>query len=241
MQNKEGSARNSVLILLVLCLLVIAGLVYLFFSHKTSVTIITPPTTLPTTPTTPVTPDTYGMSQYVDTASGFSFWYPSALKVTSTMTQDTKSFPGGTMVETLLIGDMGSTSVSVVDSKTSTITDEPNGHASPIAQTKYSYDSKLNKWMVSYPEGTPTSQGSATPTPANISKTTMSGLVMLPSGKRFDTTIIPLTTTRFLVVSDGGGSSFTSELASTVSPIGVSVPSDIQSATLQAEGAAYSQ
>jgi hypothetical protein len=95
--------------------------------------------------------------------------------------------------------------------------------------------------MISYPEGTPTGTGSATPTPANISKTTISGLFMLEAGKRFDTTIIPLSTTQFLVVSDGGGSSFTSELAKTVAQSNASIDSSVESNALQAEATAYNQ
>jgi len=50
------------------------------------------------------------------------------------------------------------------------------------------------------------SGGSAAPAPADVSKTTIGGQPMLPSGARFDTTIIPLSTTQFVVVQDGGGS-----------------------------------
>jgi hypothetical protein len=92
--------------------------------------------------------------------------------------------------------------------------------------------------MVSFPQG-PNGSGSGATTTANISKTTISGLFMLPSGKRFDTTIIPLSTTQFLVISDGGGSSFTSELAQTVAQNGVSVDARVETAALQAEAAAY--
>jgi hypothetical protein len=67
----------------------------------------------------------------------------------------------------------------------------------------------------------------------------MSGLIMLPSGRRFDTTIIPLSTTRFLVISDGGGSSFTSQLAQTISQIGASIDTSKQESVLQAESDAY--
>ena len=65
--------------------------------------------------------------------------------------------------------------------------------------------------------------GSAATTTANVSKTTISGLVMLPSGRRFDTTIIPVSATQFLVIGDGGGSSFTPQLAETVAQAGASV------------------
>jgi hypothetical protein len=182
--------------------------------------------------------NTYGMSQYKDSAYGFSFWYPNALKVLSTITNDNTSFPGGVAVETLLVGDMGSTSVVVVNSPTSTITDEPANHASPIAQTRYFYDSSSGKWMVAFPQGL-NGPGSGATTIANTSKTTISGLFMLPSGKRFDTTIVPLSTTRFLVISDGGGSSFTSELAQTVAQNGASIDAKTETAALQAEAAAY--
>jgi hypothetical protein len=127
--------------------------------------------------------------------------------------------------------------IYVVNSTAQTITDEQNGHASPIAKTKYFYNSASQQWMVAYPEGMNSGAPVATTT-ANVSNTTMSGLVMLPSGRRFDTSIIPLSTTIFLVVSDGGGSNAT-VLAKTVSLTDVSVDPSILSATLQAETNAY--
>ena len=45
----------------------------------------------------------YGMKQYVDKKYGFSFWYPASLKVTVTAGNDDKSFPGGVLVETLIV------------------------------------------------------------------------------------------------------------------------------------------
>jgi len=97
--------------------------------------------------------------------------------------------------------------------------------------------------MISYPEAAANGEGSSKPIVVDISKakTTMAGLLMLPAGKRFDTTIIPLNTTRFIVVSDGGGSSFTSELAYTISPAGISVLSSILDTALQTEASAYKQ
>ena len=189
-----------------------------------------------TTTTTP--PDTYGMTEYTDPTYGFSFWYPSTLTVTASTTDDSTSFPGGTQVERLQVGTLGGAYIAVVDSPESTITDEPNGHASPIAQTKYFYDSASGQWMVAYPEGSQTGTGGATTT-ADTSKTTIAGLPMLPSSARFDTTIIPLSTTQFLVIGDGGGSSFTSQLAQTVASAGATVDPSAESAALQAEAAAY--
>ena len=62
---------------------------------------------------------------------------------------------------------------------------------------------------------------------------------MLPSGARFDTTIIPLTTTQFVVVQDGGGSAFTNELARTVAAAGDHVDAKTLAAALRAEAIAY--
>ncbi len=85
---------------------------------------------------------TYGMSEYTDPTYGFTFWYPTALQIAATTTQDaTEDFPGGIAVETVQVGSLGGTSIIVVNSPTATITDEPSNHASPIAQTKYFYDS----------------------------------------------------------------------------------------------------
>src|SRR6202035_21534 len=154
------------------------------------------------------------MSRYVDAKYGFSFWYPSALRITVAAADDAASFPGGVVVETLQVS-AGGISLYVVNSPQSTITDEPNDHAAPIPQTKYFYDAASQRWMVAYPEG-PDGGGSAAPAPADVSKTTIGGQPMLPSGARFDTTIVPLSTTQFVVVQDGGGSEFTNELARTV-------------------------
>jgi len=178
------------------------------------------------------------MSEYTDKTYGFTFWYPTALVVTAAAKSDAVSFPGGVAVEVLQIGPVGGTSIQVVDSPASSITDEPNGHASPISQTKYFYDGASKQWMMAFPEGRDGAGPSATTT-ANISKSTISGLAMLPSGRRFDTTIIPLNTQRFLVISDGGGSAISSELARTVAQTGATVDSSVRAAALQAEAAAY--
>jgi hypothetical protein len=177
------------------------------------------------------------MRQYVDEKYHFSFWYPAALPITTAAANDYKSFPGGVVVETLQIS-RGDISLHVVNSPQSTITDEPNGHAAPIPQTKYFYDASSQRWMVAYPEGTD-GGGSAAPAPADVSKTTVGGLPMLPSGARFDTTIIPLSTTQFVVVQDGGGSAFTNELARTVAAAGAHVDAPVMADALHAEAIAY--
>jgi hypothetical protein len=222
-------------IILLIIIVVIVGIIgYILFSEKAP-TQAAPPT-ITSTSTTPS--ETYGMNQYIDPAYGFSFWYPSALQVTATTTNNNSDFPGGTVVEMLQVGPVGGVTIYVVNSPTSNITDEPANHASPIAQTQYFYNSASGQWMVDYPQGK-NGAGSVATTTANVSKTTISGLVMLSSGRRFDTTIIPLSTTQFLVIGDGGGSSFTSQLAETVAQASASVNTSAETAALQAEAAAY--
>jgi len=177
------------------------------------------------------------MSRYVDAKYRFSFWYPRPLPITAAAANDDKSFPGGVVVETVQISG-GDISLYVVNSPQSTITDEPNGHAAPIPQTKYFYDASSQRWMVAYPEGTD-GGGNGAPAPADVSKTTVGGQPMLPSSARFDTTIIPLSTTQFVVVQDGGGSEFTNQLARTIAAAGAHVDAAALSAALRAEAIAY--
>jgi hypothetical protein len=179
------------------------------------------------------------MSRYVDAKYRFSFWHLSALRIAVTAANDDVRFPGGVTVEAIQVGSPGGVSLYVVNSPQSTITDEPNGHAAPIPQTKYFYDASSQRWMVAYPEGTDGGGGSGAPAPADVSKTTIGGQPMLPSGARFDTTIIPLSTTQFVVVQDGGGSAFTNELAYTVAVAGAHVDAKTLAAALRAEAIAY--
>jgi hypothetical protein len=180
----------------------------------------------------------YGMKQYVDKNYGFSFWYPGTLKVTATASNDTASFPGGTLVETLQVGDPGGVVLHVINSPQGAITDEPNGHAAPIAQTELFMDAAMQMWMLRYPEG----DASGKPAEAkgiDLSKKTIGGLPMVATVARFDTTIIPLSKTRFVVVQDGGSSAFTTQLAATVTAAGGKVSAAAQAKALQAEATAF--
>ena len=226
-------------ITLIVIIIVIAGIFgyFLLSQKKPTQTIL--PAILPTvSPTSTAPSETYGLSEYTDQTYGFSFWYPSALPVMATTTNNNSDFPGGVTVKILQVGPAGGVTIYVVNSPTSSITDEPADHASPIAQTQYFYDKASGQWMLNYPQGMSAGISTA-PTTANVSKTTMSGLVMLPSGRRFDTTIIPLSTTRFLVIGDGGGSSFTAQLAETISLTGDSVSPSVLSTILEVEANNY--
>lgn len=228
MKNKQSQA--IVMLCLALIILMIGFIVYFLTNTQP------PPLTGVNTGTPPVPVDTYDLSQYTDTDFGFTFWYPKSWKIFPTSIHDTASFPGGVLVKTLLVGPTGSVVIYIVTSNTNTITDEQNGHASPIAQTKYFYDYVSKQWMVAYPESADAGISSATTT-ANISNTTMSGLYMLPSGRRFDTNIIPLNPSTFVVVSSGGGNA--TILAKTVSLIGAEIEPTNLWAILQAEANAY--
>ncbi|HUX36160.1 MAG TPA: hypothetical protein VMV71_03975, partial [Candidatus Paceibacterota bacterium] len=122
-----------------------------------------------------------------------------------------------------------------VSSANGSITDYPG--AAPFPPVNYFWDGIAKKWMVSWPEGNTSGQFVATTT-ADIVKKTMSGLPMLPSPSRFDTSIIPLSSNKFIVVSDGGGAN-AYYLAQTVTPIGGSVYSPEQNAALKEESDAY--
>ena len=191
---------------------------------------------------TPSSGKTSGMKQYVDKKYAFSFWYPALLQIRVTAGNDDKSFPGGTAVETVQIGPAGGAVVHVVNSPQGAITDEPDGHAAPIPQTELFMDAAMQMWMLRFPEG----DAGGKPVEArgiDLSKKTIGGLPLVATGARFDTTIIPLSKTRFVVVQDGGGSAFTNQLAVTVAPAAAHVDAKnldakAQSAALQAEAAA---
>jgi len=96
----------------------------------------------------------------------------------------------------------------------------------------------MQMWMVRFPEG----DGSGKPVEAkgiDLSRKTINGLPMVATGARFNTTIIPLSKTRFVVVQDGGGSGFTTQLAATVTATGGKVSAAAQAKVLQAEATAF--
>jgi hypothetical protein len=184
---------------------------------------------------------TSGMKQYIDKKYGFSFWYPATLQIKVTASNDGTSFPGGTAVETVQVGPAGGVVVHVVNSPQGAITDEPDGHAAPIPQTELFMDAAMQMWMLRFPEG----DAGGKPVEAkgiDLSKKTIGGLPMVATGARFDTTIIPLSKTHFLVVQDGGGSAFTNQLAATVAAgahaAARSLDAKALPAALQAEAAA---
>lgn len=203
------SSRNAVLILVALVILAGAGYWYFFMRSATPTTVEVIPTPVATS-TEPVG------STYSDSTFGFSFAYPAGTKIVEIAASSTTEFPGAKVMREIQVGEPGDVTVFEVTSAKSVITDEPNGHASPISQTKYFYDAKAQAWMVAYPEGKDDGTNAATTT-ATILGTTDGGLSILPSGRRFDTRIIPLSPTKFVVVTSGGGAS-TDAVAQSVKP-----------------------
>lgn len=179
---------------------------------------------------------TFGLKQYTDHNFGFSFWYPGNWDVREKTPTGISKFPGSKIVKYMRVGNEGNVYVYEISSGSAGITDNPD--PAPFPPVNYSWDAAAKKWMVSWPQGT-TADERATTTAAQLYDKTMSGLPIFRGTSRFDTNIIPLSSTKFVVISDGGGAN-ADYLAKTVTPIGGSVNSPGQTATLKAEADAYS-
>ena len=179
--------------------------------------------------------ETFGLKQYTDHDFGFSFWYPGNWEVKEGTPPNAARFTKNKIVKYLRVGKEGMVYVFEVSSANGGITDYPG--AAPFPPVNYYWDAAGKKWMVFWPEGNTAGQ-SAPATAAAIKRKTMSGLPMLESPSRFDTSIIPLGPDKFIVVSDGGGA-VADYLARTVTPIGGSVYSPEQNAILKKEADAY--
>jgi hypothetical protein len=201
------TGRNIFIIILIVLILGGAGY-WVLKSQQTPASV-----TATTTPAAPAS--TAG--KYIDAAFGFSFTYDPSLTVTELAASSTTDFPGATEVKMIQVGAAGDATVIELTSANQTITDEPDNHASPIAQTKLFYDSAMKAWMIAYPEGR-NGAGSDATTSATATGTTTGGLPIFGVGRRFDTRIIPLSPTKFVVVTSGGGAS-TDAIAESVTPV----------------------
>lgn len=173
---------------------------------------------IPTSHTEPAPVPQSADGTYVDTTFGTIFTYPKGESIKVTPMNDTKEFPGAKIVKSIEIGESGGVIVyEVLAGYDDSITDEPDGHASPIAQTKYFYDIPSRSWMVAYPEGRDDGGDVASSTARAIG-TTDGGLPIFLSGRRFDSRIIPISTSQFIVVTSGGGAS-TEAIAQSVKAI----------------------
>ena len=131
-------------------------------------------------------------------------------------------------------------SIHVVRSPGSATADEPDGHASPIAQTNYFYDATVQRWMVAHPEGTDGGGPPPPPAAAVFNETTIGGRADAAGQRPLRRpAVIPLSTTLFVVVKDGGGSAFTDQVARTVAPLDAHIDSAALKAALHDLAVAY--
>jgi hypothetical protein len=192
------------------------------------------------------------MQEYTDAHFGFSFWYPDGWQVTTvTNPPFGAQIQNGTIVKKMSVGNASDTWAIVIEevnSPTMTITD--TGGAGPFGPVTYYFDTSNKSWMKVTGEesaGVPVAT-----TTANVSVSTMDGLSMFSGTSRFDTTIIPISTStsssgvNFLVISDGGTVNATT-LAKTVTAtnpsaiISVDTPVSVaeQTQIIQAEENAF--
>jgi hypothetical protein len=175
--------------------------------------------------------NTHGLALFSDPEFGFTFWYPANLIVHVTDIQDdTAAYPGAVLKRGMSVGTEGGITIFEAESPNSTITDQPNGHAGPISQAKYFYD-QAGTLMLAWPEGPCCQNQTGATSTVTIDTRTLDGLPILGSGQRFDSRIIPLSHTKFLISGDGGGMS-ASPLPQTVLLTGSVVKPSVLSAIL---------
>ena len=172
-----------------------------------------------------------GASRYVDSGFGFSFWYPSAWKVTDEPIADPSGngwFRDGKIVRTLRVRNPATSNDK--DQPPGVIVQEllaPMGltelgqskSASPVGiDQKYFFDVVTREWIYAQlsegPDGTPPSTYAA-----RISQRTMGGLPIFPGAARHGAeVIVPLSKSHFLAIStlDVGGDNSHTYLAETI-------------------------
>lgn len=225
--------------LIVILLVVVIVLGYLLLRPKPTNAPMIPAQSEQTQPSSSNQVTVAGMQKYTDTSFGFSFWYPSDWKITTTNTNPTfgASIKDASVIKRLWLTRAGDSSPSIViqeaHSTTRTITD--TGGAGPIGPITYYFDPNKSLWMTSSAEN-----GETTPlVPANISDNTMGGLHIFRGTSRFGTSIIPLSADNFVIIGDNGGSAITSELTNTLVALDPSVATPVSVAqqiqTIQGE------
>jgi len=172
-----------------------------------------------------------GMTRFADTGFGFSFWYPTAWKISDEHVDDPTAggwFPNARIVKELRIGNFRATIEG--EQFPGVVVWEivaPGGltelgaskSASPVGvDGRYFFDSKRRLWMYAQlsvaPNGNPPSTY-----PAEIRQRTMGGLPILQGAIRHGgEVIVPLNATHFLAIRtiDAGGDEDHVYLAATV-------------------------
>lgn len=148
-----------------------------------------------------------GMSKYVDSTFGFSFWYPTGWEVSEVQSKEL-GYGEGSIVKTLqLTGDDQRLTISELTSPTLSIAIPAGacGYCNPLT---YFFDKNAHQWMQKYPAGQSggmnyeQNEQSKLPKLADISKNTMGGLHMFSTRQKESAVIVPLSAKNFLVIKD---------------------------------------
>lgn len=204
--------------------------------QKTTLKPVKPSNTVATTTPTIVA----GMTKYTNDKYGFTFWHPANLNLEPYSNEQEGLFPGGIVLESYTLDRINGPIIHVVQSTSGSITDlspDPDLRGSPANATKYFYNSSTKRWMVAYPEDTRHDSRYATSS-ADVSNNTIGELPILPSGIRYDASIIPLSPTLFLVISDSGMATAPA-LAKTVYLNDANIDQKILLQALENEGVAF--
>jgi hypothetical protein len=200
--------------------------------------------------TIPAQSNVSGMSQYIDSSFGFSFWYPSnwVVQISSPQNQYI-SISGATLVKSVMVGPANDLSNSILiqefTSPNFSITD--NSDCGPAdgcsASLTYRFDSSVHSWLKQSTQY----GGSMSTIALNTFTNTMGGLHLLNGNARFgDDYIIPLSANNFLVVSSvQAGTIPEGFLAKTIVALDPSVATPVsqeeQIQTIQAEMSSYTR
>lgn len=190
-------------------IVVVGGMAVWRITQKPSVSdnSVVPTQPLPPSEPKPADISVAGMSQYVDSDFGFSFWYPSGWKVQSVPVEKPDVFVGGVVKKELQVTH-GQVAITIQEfsSPTSSIVDASGVGACPVCSPmKYYYDKTQGTWMFVMPQENSSGVLGGSAAPADVTEKTMGGLPMLKGSQRFGAnTLIPLSSNNILVFSAGG-------------------------------------
>lgn len=194
-----------------------------------------------------------GMTKYTDSDFGFSFWYPSGWKITSTAVNPYPLSEGTTLKHLLLTGGKAPIHILEFTSPTRTISIGGGacGFCTPI---KFYFDADAHTWMKQYPQGIggapdmPQAQFEQTkiPQPADVSNNTMGGLHIFHGlSRRFGDSTVPLSARNFVFVyaESQGENNIELPLVNTIVALDPTVATPVsavqQKQTIQAAASAY--
>jgi hypothetical protein len=192
------------------------------------------------------------MSEYTDSAFGFSFWYPSGWTAQNIAVPNPGIYPNnykdGTVSKIIRVStgdasDLNGVDIAEYTSPNMTITDDCPDCVSELDgyAIRYYFDTNFQTWMEQ--TGDAGLANATTPKPAVTN--TMGGLHMLPGAQRFNNdSIVPLSATDFLIISsldigDPNRSGLIKTIVATDLRVATPVSVAQQETTIRAEAAAY--